>query len=231
MSFNVSKCCILSIHHKSTPPALNYILGNTLLNVVKTHSYLGATVSSDLRWHEHVNNVSAKATKTLNFIRRNVYWCPPDTKATSYVSLVPPHLEYAAAAWDPYLVGDCKQLEKVQHLAAHFVKRDYRSTTSVSLLISQLVWQTLSDRSRNSRLSLMYKSLHGLAGISTSPFHRSSKPTRSADGWCTPSILVPLLTGMPSRYMWSLVLPFIRSAVPYIPAWPTLSNHSPIPAD
>jgi len=35
---------------------------------------------------------------------------------------------------------------------------------------------------RNSRLSLMYKSLHGLAGISTSPFRRSSKPTRSADG-------------------------------------------------
>ena len=28
----------------------------------------------------------------------------------------------------------------------------------------------------------MYKSLHGLAGISTSPFRRSSKPTRSADG-------------------------------------------------
>jgi len=28
----------------------------------------------------------------------------------------------------------------------------------------------------------MYKSLHGLAGISASPFRRSSKPTRSADG-------------------------------------------------
>jgi len=27
----------------------------------------------------------------------------------------------------------------------------------------------------------MYKSLHGLAGISTSPFRRSSKTTRSAD--------------------------------------------------
>jgi len=24
-------------------------------------------------------------------------------------------IAYAAAAWDPYLVGDCKQLEKVQH--------------------------------------------------------------------------------------------------------------------
>ena len=95
MSFNVSKCCILSIHRKRTPPTLNYTLGNTLLNVANSHSYLGVTVSSDLRWHEHVNSVSAKATKTLNFIRRNVYCCPLDTKATAYISLVRPHLEYA----------------------------------------------------------------------------------------------------------------------------------------
>jgi len=58
----------------------------------------------------------------LNFIHRNVYCCPPDTKATAYISLVHPHLEYAAPAWDPYLVGDCKQLERVQHPAARFVQ-------------------------------------------------------------------------------------------------------------
>jgi len=57
-----------------------------------------------------------------------------------------------------------------------------RQHDNMSSLISQLGWQTLSDRRRNSRLSLMHKSLHCLAGISTSPFHHSSKPTRSADG-------------------------------------------------
>ena len=57
MSLSVSKCCILSIFRKRTPPALNYTLGNTLLNVVNSHSYLGVTVSSDLLWHEHVNNL------------------------------------------------------------------------------------------------------------------------------------------------------------------------------
>ena len=82
MSFSVSQCCILSIHRKCTPPTLNYTLGNTLLNVVNSHSYLCVTVTSDLRWHEHVNNISVKATNTLNFIRCNVYCCPPDIKAT-----------------------------------------------------------------------------------------------------------------------------------------------------
>jgi len=71
MSFNVSKCCILRIHHH----ALNCTLRNTLLNVVNSNSYLGVTDCSDFSWHEHVSNVSAKTTKTLNFIRRNVYCC------------------------------------------------------------------------------------------------------------------------------------------------------------
>jgi len=38
LSFSVSKCCILSIHRKRTPPVLNYTLGNTLLNMVNSHS-------------------------------------------------------------------------------------------------------------------------------------------------------------------------------------------------
>jgi len=45
----------------------------------------------------------------------------------------------------------------------------------------------------------------------------------------TPSILAQLLIGTPSRHLWSLFLPFIRSAVPYVPARPTPSNHTPIP--
>jgi len=34
---------------------------------------ISCEISNHLRWHEHVNNVSAKATKTLNFI--NVTTC------------------------------------------------------------------------------------------------------------------------------------------------------------
>jgi len=110
---------------------------------------------------------------------------------------------------DPYLIGHCKQLEKVQCWAARFVKR-----TTLGCLLSFLnLAGKPSDRRRNSRLSLMYKSLHGLAGISTSPFRRSSNPlvqlmaTHSVS--CplepiltsTPSILVPLLTGITSRHL------------------------------
>jgi len=55
--------------------------------------------------------------------------------------LIRPHLEYASAAWDPYTARDSHQLDKVQRRAARFVKRDYKQTTSVSELISELRWQ------------------------------------------------------------------------------------------
>jgi len=54
------------------------------------------------------------------------------------MSLVRPHLEYAAAARDPHIAN--QQLERVQRRAARFVKKDYRHTTSVTGLLDELGW-------------------------------------------------------------------------------------------
>ena len=71
MSFSVSKCCKLSIHRKRTPPALNYTLGNTLLNVVNSHSYL--LLSLVISVGTNMLTVYQLRLLKLNFIRRNVY--------------------------------------------------------------------------------------------------------------------------------------------------------------
>jgi len=66
---------------------------------VDSYPYLGVTISSDLRWHKHVNSVSPKATRTLTFVQRNIYRCLPDVKTLAYTLLIRPHLEFASAAW------------------------------------------------------------------------------------------------------------------------------------
>ena len=106
MQFNNKKCYILPVTRKRSKIGYDYCLGEDRLSEVKSYPYLGITVSSDLRWKEHVMNVSAKANRTLGFVRRNCYFCTRDAKATAYTALVRPVLEYAAAAWDPYTKTD-----------------------------------------------------------------------------------------------------------------------------
>jgi len=61
----------------------------------------------------------------------------------------------AAPAWDPYRVKDINKREMVQCHAACFAKSDYHRTTSVSKLMHDLGWRTLSDRRKDARLNCL----------------------------------------------------------------------------
>ena len=181
MQFNAKKCHILSITKKRSKQATTYTLGAEALSHVDSYPYLGITISSDLRWHNHISCITSKATRTLNFIRRNVYGCSPEAKALAYTSLVRPHLEYAASAWDPYVAVDIAKLESVQRRAARFACKDYRHSTSVSALLEHLHWPVLSARRTDSRLVNFYKAVNNLTAIPISHFQKPSRCTRNSD--------------------------------------------------
>ena len=67
---------------------------------------------------------------------------------------------------DPYRAKDINKLEMVQRRAARFAKSDYCRTTSVSKLLDDLGWSTLSDRRKESRLSMFGKAVAGRVSIS-----------------------------------------------------------------
>ena len=58
MRFNSKKCLILSISRQRNKSSPVYYLGTDLLSTVSSHTYLGITVSSDLKWHEHISALS-----------------------------------------------------------------------------------------------------------------------------------------------------------------------------
>ena len=97
MRFNSKKCHILSISRQRNKSSPVYYLGTDVLSTVSCHTYLGITVSSDLKWHEHISNICLKATRAVSFVRRNTC-CSQEAKNLAYLSLVCPHLEYATAA-------------------------------------------------------------------------------------------------------------------------------------
>ena len=229
----LEKCHILSISRKRNKPVLDYRLGQDNLAVVSSYPFLGVTVSSDLRWHLHINGVCSKATRTLNFVRRNIYRCPPESKALAYTSLVRPHLEYAAAAWDPHTKRDIAELEKVQRRAARFAKSDYRRTTSVTELLSDLKWEPLSLRRKNTRLAMLFKATHGLSAVPLDGLCRPVRNTRSSKS--TTFVRLPsrtdsyknsffqglLLTGIRCP---TLLVPgrlLMRSVTPCLLIWPS----------
>ena len=115
MSFNASKCYILSVRKSS---AHFYVLNNTILKEVKTNPYLGVTLSDDLKWTTHIGKITSKASSVLGFLRRNLRFCPPQVRKTAYLALIRSTLEYASNFWDPSQQGQIDKLERLQRKSA-----------------------------------------------------------------------------------------------------------------
>ena len=72
MEFNADKCFILNITRKRDPILKKYYLHNIVLQTVKTTTYLGIEISNDLRWTPHIDKITKKGNKSLDFIKRNI---------------------------------------------------------------------------------------------------------------------------------------------------------------
>ena len=87
---------------------------------------------------------------------------PADTLKQLYLSLVHPHLEYAAQLWDPY-AQDIYKLKSVQKFALKLVSHQWDS--SYDELLSLDV-PKLSERRLNLKLAQVFKIVHGLLLLS-----------------------------------------------------------------
>ena len=176
MTSHPAKCYILRVTRKKNPILTNYEMLGQQLETVHQYPYLGVELSEDLGWDPRINKVISKANRTLWFLRRNIYKCPQDIKAQTYISLVRSHLEYALSVWDPLRKCHINALEMVQRKAARFVTSNYtREPGTVTTILQNLGWQTLENRRQMARLTLLYKSLNQEAAVNIPPY--LTKPT------------------------------------------------------
>ena len=167
--------------HK-TPLQTKYHLHGCVLESVPSAKYLRVTISEDLKWSEHINNITKKANQTLGFLKRNIRVHNKDLKSTVYKTLVRPQLEYASTVWSPHTDLDINKLESVQRRAARWETRDYQYTSSVSSMLQDLNWRTLDQRRIDSRLVLLYKVTYDLVAIPASDYLiRNTRPKKSPD--------------------------------------------------
>ena len=65
MNFNPTKCQVLHITKLKTTIPSKCFLHNTELESVSAAKYLGVTISDDLSWEKHIDNITKKANQTL----------------------------------------------------------------------------------------------------------------------------------------------------------------------
>ena len=165
MQFHPDKCQVLRITNKRNPIIFNYTLHDHILATVTQAKYLGVTITKDLNWKQHVENISKSANKALGFLRRNLRINSVKAKEQAYLTYVRPILEYSCTVWDPYRIYQQRQLEMVQRRAARFVCNRYRQTSSVTNMMAGLDWEPLIKRRRAFRMIMFYKMHSGLVAI------------------------------------------------------------------
>ena len=62
-----------------------------------------------------------KARQLLSMIKRTLFKAPEKAKLLAYNGLCRPHVEYAAAVWDPNLEYIAHNIDMVQHDAVRFI--------------------------------------------------------------------------------------------------------------
>lgn len=180
MNFNIDKCHITQITLCKNSIKNVYKLGSFILPYCNSFKYLGVTVSSDLKFKSHINNISTKASNTLNFVRRNLYFCNQEYKTKAYTSLVRPILEYASPAWDPHSDVDIYCLKKVQNRASRFVSNTYGYNTSVTALQKKLGWPSLEERRKVARLCEFFKIVKGTSPVPANDLSKLNRLSRSS---------------------------------------------------
>jgi len=177
MQFHPLKCSVLSITRSRHPKQYHYVLHGHVLQHETSVKYLGVTISSGLRWGQHINNICSKANRTLGFLKRNLKIGSLSIKERAYKALIRPSLEFASTVWDPYTKKNTSKIEAVQRRAARFCLGKFHNTSSVNTMLERLKWQTLETRRKIARLTMFFKISNGLVNISnlnlTAPTRRS----------------------------------------------------------
>ncbi len=179
MTFHPQMCNGMHSIRSRKPIKTQYTLKGNLLETVSQAAYLGVELDAKLTWSPQTNKVTAKSTRTLNFVTRNVRVASQSVKETAYKSLVRPALDYACTVWGPYTAVLTNTVEMVQHRATRYVCSRYHNSSSVSGMIEQLGWDTLEERRAKYLLCMFYKVVNGLLDIPAGAYLQEAKPLPS----------------------------------------------------
>lgn len=113
MKINYTKTSYITLTNKTKNIfSFGYEIDGRNITCVNSFKYLGVTISSNLSWNLHIDNICSKAETKLWYLRRKLKLASTKAKLTAYLALVRPTLEYASVIWDPYQSNQTYKIEK-----------------------------------------------------------------------------------------------------------------------
>ena len=106
-------------------------LKNKTVDRVNRFKLLGTLLSEDLKWTEHVNNVTSSCFGVLAVLRKIKNMTPQETKKSLVQSLVLSKLNFNDTVTYPLPMFLHKRMQRVQNAAAGFVLNRYCSEKDV----------------------------------------------------------------------------------------------------
>ncbi|NQY00907.1 MAG: hypothetical protein HRT70_07220 [Flavobacteriaceae bacterium] len=126
MKFNVSKCSSLHFGHGNS--LRQYEIDNQPIPISTKEKDLGIVITSNAKVSTHISHIVRRAEMCLGALKRNIVSRDKNTFLKLYKQLVRPHLEYAVAVWNPYLLRDIELVERVQRRATRCVHGLYNKS-------------------------------------------------------------------------------------------------------
>ena len=95
----------------------NLVMGGSVLQSVQSHKHLGVTISKNLSWDKHVEDIVIKASKCLDVLSALKYRLDRNTLEKLYFAFVRSKVEYACIVWDNCSESLSQILENIQYRA------------------------------------------------------------------------------------------------------------------
>ena len=169
MMFNTSKCHMLHLGRGNKK--YQYVMGGQILETVESEKDVGVLVHESLKPSLQCSKASEKANQILGQLSRAVTYRDKQTFLKLYMVYVRPHLEYAVAAWRPWLQSDKQMLEKVQKRAVSMVSNFRARKYEDKLLEAGMI--TLEQRRERGDLIHMYRIMTGKDDVSHSTWFQT----------------------------------------------------------
>ena len=160
LNLNSRKCFQIQYNPKSFARSFNpiYFIENEEIAHHVDGRDLGITISSDLKFHKHVNEVCRKANAEIHRIRRTFRSRTPKFLADMYKIFVRSQLEYCVEVWNPCFECDVQKMEKVQNRMTKLLNHgNYLSPAERNSMLGITSHET---RRKRGDLIAMYKNVN-----------------------------------------------------------------------